>query len=418
MSKKCLILCLLTATLFLSGQLLLADEQTFSISRSTPLFNSQPSIAVNTKSGDVLVVWRQKDEDTKDISRIYAALCKAKSNGTYKVGKARLISGKNEFSSTPYVAYSAVSDKYFVAWRLDGAIDGSSYINIQGRAVNAKGKAVGKIVELLPRRDIPESMPVLTAVQDATRKIISKAEFLLCWSGDTGMMAVMLDSAGNMVSTPELVLPELTNKGNFLGVVYTSRTISTEQGSFYLTASRVNQKKQGDSTQIRETLVVRLNAGGGYAGSTTLDQTEVQQGYYNETYPRIVQLSKRYLLTCWWDGDERVTYNQLLKPTLKKKGSKYKVLDWTYLSDLVPLDGGGAIEMNSTLGNILAFIVTAKGIMQGGPTSHIFTNHMPLDYVTASIPGTSKVFVVGGQYLGVVKNKKTMEIIGQVFEVK
>lgn len=417
MSKKYLILTISIVALLLTGRMSSADEQTFSISRSTPLFNSQPSIAVNTTSGEVLVVWRQKDEDTKESSRIYAALCKPKNNGTYKVGKARLISGKNEFSSTPYAAYSPYSNKYFVAWRLDGAITGSSYIDVQARVVNAKGRAVGKIVELLPRRDIPESMPVLTAVKAATRKIIPKAEFLFCWSGDTGLMAVMLDSAGKMVSTPELVLPELTDKGNYVGIVYTSRAISTEQGSFYVTVSRVNWGKPGDSTQTRETLVVRLNARGGYAGSAILEQTKVPVGYYHRTFSRIVQLSKRYLLMCWLDADELVTYNQLLKPTLKKKGGKYKVLDWTYLSDLIPVADGGAVQMNSTPGYIYAYKVSAKGKMLDSPVSHIFHNQLPLDYVTAAIPGTNMIFLVSGKNLGVVNNKKSVEIIGHVFSL-
>lgn len=417
MSNRYALWSLFAAVLFLFCPLLSADDQNFSISRSTPLFNSQPGIAVNTASGEVLVVWRQKDEDTKESSRIYAALCKPGKNGTYKAGKARLISAKDELSSAPYVAYSTITNKYFVAWRLDRIVDGFSYIDIQGRAVNAKGRAVGKIVELLPRRDLPESMPVLTAVPGATIKAVPEAEFLFCWSGDPGLMAVMLDSAGNMVSTPELVLPELKKTGNYVGIVYPSRAISTEKGSFYLTASRVNQENLGDATQIRETFVVRLDAGGSYAGKVVLEQTEVQQGHYHQTYARIVQLSKRSFLSCWWDNGERVTYNQLLKPTLKTKGNKYVVLDWTYLSDLIPLADGGAVQMNSSPGYIHMFKVDAKGKMQGSPASHIFINHNPLGYVTSAIPGTNKVFVAGGKNLGVVNNKRTVEIIGHVFEV-
>lgn len=415
MAKKYELLGAFIILLFVLQQATFADEQTFSISGSLSLHNEDPCIAMNTRTGDILAVWCRFDENNRSNSKIYATLCKFK-GGLFKVGKARLISGKNDTASDPYVAYSPVSNSFFVVWRIDTTISNSLFIDTQGRAVSAKGRAIGKIVKLLSTKGHFEYRAVLAAVPQSVRKGSYKAVYLMSWqlvpqvSGeletDAGLWTVFLDANGKQVSEPKRVMNmDYTLDPYNLGETWPNRIITTDKVPFYL--SVVNVRLSGDN-RVQEAYLVKLDDKGGYDGKVLLDMGKSPMDI------RMVLLSKKRLLASWFNFNETISYNQLLKPTLKKIKSSYLTVSGnSSTSDLVGLESGGAFQVITSFPGFYTTRFDSKGKIHGSPVYHDFIYYLPGDFMAVQILGQDKVLMVWR----LQKGGNSAEIKGTIFEL-
>ena len=66
---------------------LAVEGQEISISKNLTLINSNPAVAVSTKTGDVLAAWNRYPISNPFKNEIYIAFCKKQGDGTYFVSK-------------------------------------------------------------------------------------------------------------------------------------------------------------------------------------------------------------------------------------------------------------------------------------------------------------------------------------------
>lgn len=134
--------------------------------------NSEIAYARNGRNLSSVIVWSQ-GSSTKFESKIYAALVKPKSNGTFKISKPRLISNKTDFNYKASIAFNEITNSYMVVW--------SSQVknldtHILGRKLSATGRPKGGIVkiaaEVNAQNSSPRSLPIICfLVNTGPRKV-------------------------------------------------------------------------------------------------------------------------------------------------------------------------------------------------------------------------------------------------------
>jgi hypothetical protein len=402
--------------LFSLHQISVADDQDFSISRSLDLWNEEPCAAVNTETGDVLVVWCRLDLNNRKRSYIYAALCKLQGDGSFKVRRPRLISGKKDACSDPFTAYDPESNSFLVVWRINRDAPILIRADTQARMVNGKGKTVGGIVELFKTDDRHEYELVLAPVPQTVRDIVPGSAYLLSWelspqdAADfaklAGLWTVMLDEKGDLVSTPNRIMKtDFTFNPSTFGEATPYRILATGNGTFYLTMIYV-RVDGGD--RIQETYIIKLDERGQYAGKVMLDSGNTPMN------TSIALLSKKRLLASWYNFDELKCRNQLLKSTLKKKKGSYSPVSGnSSTSELVGLADGGAFQIITTYPNFQTARFDSKGKMQGGCVQHNPSSSFPGDFTAVEVRGTNRLLLVWRRSVG----GGSTEILGRLLNV-
>ena len=179
--------------------------------------------------------------------------------------------------------------------------------------------------------------------------------------------------------------------------------LSTEKVPFYLTVINV---KVTSGAPFQETYVVKLDKKGGYSGKVLLDSGN------SPINTRIALLSKKRILTSWYNFGEDKAYNQLLKPTLKKVKGPYSLVSGiSSTSGLVGLSNGGAFQVLTTFPGFHTARFNSKGKMQGSPVYHDSIGLIPNHMMLVEVKGHNKVLMVWRR----AKGSNSAEIAGSFF---
>lgn len=343
-----------------SGVAFSADK-TFSISKSLPKVNSHQRMAVNSQTGDVLIVFSQSDPADNDFGQIYAVLCKRLENGKYKVKKAQLVSPATGTHGRPDVAYNPATNQFIVIWdtmqveadRLTQAT------KVFSRLLNAVGKPVGAPVTTLDSKRGDSFVYVHTITSSAAPA--ADATFLLLWNRypigwdnrtQTGMWSVLLNKSGVPVNTPSQVVQGSwqddtsgpTGRFWFFGV-FPESVVTNQNGATVGTGSistsaadaffmvGVTKLIGPIADESREAHIVKLGAGGKFQKAVLLENA-----LSDDT--RVIQLSSKLFLTTWYKDDPDFTHrNRRFNTTVKliKKASAPLKGSTAWFSDLVKL---------------------------------------------------------------------------------
>jgi len=135
-----------------SGTTAVARAQNLLLSKGVKGENRDPAIAVDPRTGNVLVVWYQNDP--KGGQHVWASLLRRKGSGKYKKPRVRRLSSGVSPQSDLQVGWIEANKEFFVIWDhalLDG---GPTVKRIFGVPVNAKtGRRVGKVKTLVADDD-------------------------------------------------------------------------------------------------------------------------------------------------------------------------------------------------------------------------------------------------------------------------
>jgi hypothetical protein len=115
------------------------------ISKNISKENAEPIFAVDTKSGNILVVWTQYGSDT----RVYCALLKRGGAGNYSLGATKRLSAKRGFNARPFPLYVPDKNHFLVAWDQADPDNPLDITSIVGRIVSTSGNPVGKEFTIL-----------------------------------------------------------------------------------------------------------------------------------------------------------------------------------------------------------------------------------------------------------------------------
>ncbi|HUX07333.1 MAG TPA: hypothetical protein VMX35_08475 [Acidobacteriota bacterium] len=392
---------------------LCADEQSFSISRNVEYDNYPVRVAVNTDTGDILVVWL--NIKTADNKRLYAALCKLSKSGKFKVRKARMLSGTESFIWNFDIAYNPLDKSYMGV--CDAYEDGyNTPMNLWSLKLDSKGKPVGQPIQLTPT-GTSFLCPAITFVPGIPATPPSaKGNFLIAYdrpakkleSDQPGVYTRFLDHNGNLTaSVPQFVSQEINWQGVESFGSLPQELISLEGGGFVLALRKKNDNGNGSGFLLR-------------LGPFGQAIKQVELGDYISMQVEFIQLSNKICVLSWDDlgsfggpgyqlpwWNEGECYNQLYRPSLKKVRKFFYPLgdDKAYITELVKLnDDPGGYQLASDGQFLLGRYINQKGKL--GPKTTSLFDHQNMLYMmdAACLPGGNRVFVAWvekGDALGV-----------------
>lgn len=118
--------------------------------------NMLSEMAVDARTGNVLVVWMNRDF-AAGTSGIWGRLARRTANG-YSLKKAIKLSGEEPYNANPDVTYVPEAGEFLVVWDTASPTGVLAASPILGRIVNARGKAKGapfSVVDNLRRNQVP-----------------------------------------------------------------------------------------------------------------------------------------------------------------------------------------------------------------------------------------------------------------------
>lgn len=395
------------------------DEQPFSVSKQLPYYNGYHYLAVNSKTGDVLVAWI--NIESGNSKKVYTAFCKRKKNNKYTVRKAILVSNPNRIARKVDVAYNPVDNSFVVVWDLqEGKIMYPS--NLFSQKLGSKGKKIGGATQLTPSGISYSSPAIHYAPPSPSLPPTAKGYYLIAYdfnpntmeSNKAGVYTTYLGADGKMTGwTPVLVSPGILSKpGGLPSISFPYKLHQTEDGGFVLTL------RKGDETGRIAGFLKKIDQNG-------KGKKQVKLGDYIATDLRFVQLSKRICLASWYyfggayicDLDDEGCFNQLFRPNLKKIKQEFTPLVGrkALFNDLVKLEADpGGYQLSSDGQHLIGRSISSKGRLSADETK-LFNHKGNLDGISSvCIPGTNRVFVAWVDKTG----DNTAELKGFVFKAK
>lgn len=393
-------------------QAVYADD--FSISKKIEKQNWKPSIAGNPATGDMVVVWEQLD--IVSMRRVvYAAFCKYKGDGKFKVSKPKLLSANTGLNMDPSVAFDGASETYLVVWakrELTGPRTGK--FNIAARKLNSKGKPAGK--EFLITKDAEASNPVALILPGSYTfgSPATRPAYLLIWrhmpsyiepgNNINGLWTVQLDSGGARVS--EAVQVFKMGKVDHLGYLYFNNTTTTGKDSNPVLLFNVNYG-QGEY----EFYLLEVDAYGKRIRDALLSKDPLSAVH-------ITVLSSKLYALSWQEAYTAEMSHQLLKATFKKKGKLFKsdINNSLFAIDGIALDGGGAyvIGFGLTNNNVDFCTINAKGKPVGEPKTVVLERHLVSAFRSLILPDGKVLVVASSRSLD---NSDIYELIGVTMDL-
>jgi hypothetical protein len=384
-------------------------NDSFLISGKISMLNGSPRVAVNTKTGDMLVVWTQRNPNVVGYGRVYAALCTPLQDGTYKANKPKLISAKTGLNCRAYAAFNRHADEFLVVWdtyNIDSDITHPS--KILSRRVNSTGKAVGPIVTTVDAKQ-GESYPLLVFIEVWAAPGVW-TEFLLVWNrfpvewddrALTGMWGARVDGNGKLASTPKQIVQgkweggtaSVTGEQRFFGA-FPDVVVHCPQSQFFLVGATKTFPPYDDYSY--EAHLVKLDN-----SDTVVNSVRLDEKYSYAT--RLLQLSPSLFVASWYKTDGSLwgywnrRFSDDLKP-IKKSYQPLKKMD-AGMTDLVKLadDPGGYQISTIWNGDIYGRYVKPSGKTSGSQQLVRSPTKGVLDLRAAPIPGGNTVFVVWQQ---------------------
>jgi hypothetical protein len=372
-----------------------AQERSFSLSKNLGLENRFPSVAVSTKTGNVLVVWVRKDDEDISEAKIYAALCVINKYDQCVVKKARLISAAGDICEWhPDAAYNPEDDSYLVVWS-------TTYGDIKTVKVTKKGRP-SKTINSFPASTY--SYPVVAyAPADQATAPSAKGGYLLSYANHLqshwGLYTLPLDSGGAPLGQAKKVSSGYTSEAD-----HPTRIIRDTDGT-YLIAHIKKDLKYGDCANV-----ARVRANGSLVKNARV-------GAADTTDVGIVQLSSElYLAVFTGTGAYTQIMDQLFKNNLKKFKAPFVPYEgeWIYGCCLAKLRKSDYTVQITQQGSYVIFyrLIGSDGNFAGDVTQLWAEGHI-IDALRATcLPGRDTVFLT----YSVSHATNDNEIMGFIFE--
>jgi len=168
--------------IFLCSITALAQTQNVLVSKGVNGKNYTPQIAVDTDTGNFIVVWWNQVGDS-DVATVWVRIFIRKANGTYVWRKPERISAATGWNSFPHAVYVPWMKQYFIYWDQADFRAGLTTSNILGRKLNRNARPVGGVRKIV--KDVRANYFPRVVV---TQKMHSTAEWrktiVLAWTAN------------------------------------------------------------------------------------------------------------------------------------------------------------------------------------------------------------------------------------------
>jgi hypothetical protein len=348
-------------------------DKSFSISKKLTLHNFHVSLALDSDSGNVLVVWTRYAGDLSVKPHIMAALCKPNKVGKYKASIARQVSAPDtwcDVGSGNDVAYNPDDGGFLAVWTSDGVFT---------RRLNAAGIPLG---QARLYKYLPCEYPVVAYHPAAASPASIGGGYILAYSNYAeavkSLETVLLDGQGNEIAKPAKVL---------MGQIWPSaakKIIRDTDGAYIIALLK------SDGTLTDSPTVVRVSADGRFIRTGSLTSAESNN-------LDIIQLSGGLYLASYNSNPEGVLYrNQLFKKTLKRKGAPFEPDNVSYSEELSAVslqDSECSAQLSIRYGSeIWIQLISSTGKYVGEPRLVLKEGRMIAYLRAVALPGGNKVF--------------------------
>jgi hypothetical protein len=373
----------------------------FLVSGKLPGMNDQPALAVNSSTGDVLVVWSQMQTDSVGVWQkavIYAVLCERMPNDVYKIGRARAISGTSGLNMDPGVAYNPEENDYVVVWSYSNSVHSAE---LRARSVDEKGKPGGQPI-ILTSASKENRQPQINFISLAAAAPRDFATYLVVWDkrsdnyyspdGSAGIYMITLDKLGNPDSSAKQLVPAQFTTDDFNTIFEMIQMIQAGNGMFYLAAGRMID------WPIYEAWVYTINPTGKLEKSRKLaGVSSLPSG--------IAQIANKLLLVAYEQEDPDTffvsVYNQRVKSKLGFKGGRYEPTTTYFIDSRACLatlgENGPAFQFGFDYEKFYGWEINGKGDVVGDPIAffdHSEQGYYMDNFVVAPLgSGSNEVFV-------------------------
>jgi hypothetical protein len=369
------------------------DDRDFSISRDFKDYNRQPRVAVNAKTGDVLVAWLLTDSDDSGITKVYSVLCLLEDDGDFVPQVPMLISDTNTEPEYFHVAYNPQKNNYVIVWDASTKGDDDKKA-LFARLVNASGKPARKINMLKGGEQNYRSPVIQYTPWTASRPPAAKGYYLLVYEyfpmnpveyAKAGVYASLVSHKGKPAG-PDSTL--LCKPNMMYGIVPCEarplELLRTDDDSFLLFLNK------DDEAVFDRPYLARLD-------KTGTPVSELKLGDYNPTYASMIQLSKKVFMVTWDKYvTERDAVNQLFKPNLRRKKKEFAppAGQRTFINELVKLeDDSGGYQLSSDGHYLKGRYISNKGVLDQNVPTIFDHNCMMQELDAACLPGANRIFI-------------------------
>lgn len=136
---------LLIISVMLLAALPVYGNQALSVSQGETKLNVSPYFAVNSATGDALVVWTQLKNAQPAYGQVHYALLKRDASGKYAVAVRARLSKRKGFNARPFPLYLPHKDHFLVVWDQADPTKPLGQSDILGRLVSAEGAVKGGV---------------------------------------------------------------------------------------------------------------------------------------------------------------------------------------------------------------------------------------------------------------------------------
>lgn len=150
----------------------LSYSQDFQISKKVLKFNDEAYAAVNPLTGNIFVVWWQREVGNPTFSKVWYVFGKRKSSGKIRFKKPKLVGSKQGYNARPFVAWIPGSEEFLIVWDTFRGFSSGKSSDILAQAFSAKkGKPSGGIKTVISNSNQNYAPKIIANVIDGSLKI-------------------------------------------------------------------------------------------------------------------------------------------------------------------------------------------------------------------------------------------------------
>lgn len=401
---------------FISAAAANADTQDYLISKGGDQFNSNPGIAIHSRTNDLIVVWKTSSSSNAEQSKILAVRLSFR-KGKLKVKKPRTISESGDLSNYPDVAFDPQSDRFLVVWETKRKNNGNVTRDVVGRFLNAKGKPKGKQFNIAASAARSEKLPRIAGLPD-WQTFAPAARYFVVWnqtdfSGDltsSGIYGVFLMSDGKRQAVPKFVFPAKVDPDRSLVAdLIPADLVGTSSGEFYL--SCIKHKFAGGGFAQNKTVVYVMNIS---VSGTRKSLFQLDDGTDYAYVARVAVMADGSLLVAWESPKDRYVYDRRFSAALKALGKQFPPAsgvistDFVYVSDKL-------YQMVNAFSGKYAVQLSKTGKITGDPINLGF-DQMSEDVEAVLLPGTKYILIIT-RFINDYTKPDQVELRGYVVEM-
>ncbi len=265
------------------------DEETpedVLVSRDLLRQNANPRFAINTNTGNILVVWNQLDADDPSSCVVRSAMLMRSLERRYSSAEAHLLSDEDSYNARPFPVFIERQNRFLVVWDQADPNEPSAESDILGRIVSANGLPEGDILRVLSNGERNES-PHLYARTDRsspTGLTASKAKLIILFNTvndnnieDSGLYIAQLNRKFKAKK------PRLLMQGGVVdvsGIDIPQRILPSGIGQMIdqtLFLPVVHEMVQGNGTTLDQPKIIVVNRSNSLVDSENLGQAGAAQ---------------------------------------------------------------------------------------------------------------------------------------------